>query len=392
MRSQVLPYLRGLAKAGVATELITFERGGEFPDGEFPRSRWHAVRARPGSSLLVKAMDILSGVALAMRQVLGRRATLIHARSYVPAAIALVVGALTRRPYVFDMRGFLGEEFVDAGYWTTTDVRFRAWRIADRLLLHRAAHIVVLTDAAARRLRTDPLYARWATNKDVTVIPCAVDLERFRPAADRDAVPTLVYSGSLAIAYDLDAMLRLYGYARELRPDLRFLFLNRDAHDAIRAAIARAHLESADILIRSASFDDMPALLAASHLGIILARPAISKSGSSPVKVAEYLACGLPVIASPDLADTDDLVRRYDAGAIVRPDDDASLRDGARSLVTLLADTARRANARRLAEAEFALETGVARYREVYRRVAAQRDGTSDAGGLGTKGGGSSST
>lgn len=365
----MLPYLRGLAEVGVTTELITYERGGEFPDGEFPRSRWHAVRARRGSSLLVKAIDVLAGVSLAIRLVFGRRATLIHARSYVPAAIALVVGALTHRPYVFDMRGFLGEEFVDAGYWTTKDIRFRAWRVADRVLLKRAAHIVVLTEAAARRLRSDPLYARWAAKKDVTVIPCAVDLARFHPLAVRDAVPTFVYSGSLAIAYDLDAMLRLYRYARELRPDLRLLFLNRDAHEAIRSAVSSAGLERADIVIRSASFDEMPRLIAAGHVGMVLARKAISKSGSSPVKVAEYLACGLPVVVSPDLGDTDALVRRYDAGVIVRPDDDRSLREGARSLVGLLDDDERRANARRLAETEFSLEIGVARYREVYRRV-----------------------
>src|SRR5207249_4350586 len=116
---------------------------------------------------------VLSGVVLTTSLVLRSGAQLIHARSYVPAAIALVAGILTRRPYVFDMRGWLGEEFVDAGYWTLDDVRFKAWRFAERLLLRRAAHIVVLTNAAAARLRSDPLYVPWARGKPVTVIPCA---------------------------------------------------------------------------------------------------------------------------------------------------------------------------------------------------------------------------
>jgi glycosyltransferase involved in cell wall biosynthesis len=321
---------------------------------------------------VVKAFDVLSGVVLTTTLVQRSGASLIHARSYVPAAIALATGILTRRPYVFDMRGFLGEEFVDAGHWTLDDVRFRAWRLAERLLLRRAAHIVVLTEAAAARLRTDPLYVPWAQGKPVTVIPCAVDLGRFVPRAERAAVPTLVYSGSVAIAYDLGAIVRLYLYAREREPRLRLLFLNRDAHERIQAAVRAGRAENADIVIRSATFDEVPALLAACHAGIVLARESLSKSGSSPVKVAEYLACGLPVIVSPRLGDTDELVRRYDAGVIVDPADDRSLRDGAAALIGLLNDPTRRANARRLAETEFALAVGVDRYREVYRQVAGE--------------------
>ena len=164
-------------------------------------------------------------------------------------------------------------------------------------------------------------------------------------------------------------MVGLYGHARALRPDLQLLFLNRDAQDAIHSAISAAGLDGADITVREASFTEMPDLLAACHVGLVLARDAISKSGSSPVKVAEYLACGLPVVVSPKLGDTDELIRRYDAGAIVGTDD-ASLRAAAASVVALLDDPVRRANARRLAEAEFALETGIARYRDVYRTVA----------------------
>lgn len=369
VRSQVLPYLRGLSADGVETDLITFERGGAFPEGEFPRSRWHGIEARRGSSLVAKAIDIATGALLLLTIVLRQRARVIHARSYVPAAIASIVAAITGRPYIFDMRGFLGEEYIDAGHWRPTDIRFRVLRVAERWMLRRAAHVVVLTEAAATRLRSDPLYAPAAASKAITVIPCAVDLERFRPAESRSATPTVVYSGSLGIAYDLDAMVRLYGYARALRPDLRLLFLNREAHKAIRAAIETAGLDGADIVVREATFDEMPKLVADCHVGLVLARDAISKSGSSPVKVAEYLACGLPVVVSPRLGDTDTLIARYDAGAVVATND-ASLRAGAASLVALLDDHARRANARRLAEEEFALATGIARYRSIYRSLA----------------------
>jgi glycosyltransferase involved in cell wall biosynthesis len=370
VRGQVLTYLRGLSADGIETDLLTYERGGPFPTGEFPRGRWHPIQARSGSSVVVKALDVLGGALLGVRVIASRRVRFTHARGYVPAALAAVLRLFTGRPYIFDMRGFLGEEYVDAGYWKPTELRFRLLRISERWLLRHAAHIVVLTHTAAARLRADPLYSESARGKPVTVIPCAVDLERFRPRDDRASVPTVVHSGSLGIAYDLPGMLRLYARARALRPDLRLLFLNRDAHDTIAAARTAAGLDDADIVIRSASFDEMPSLVGACHVGIICAFEAPSKSGSSPVKVGEYLACGLPVVSTPNLGDTDTLLARYDAGAIVRVDDDLAVDVAARALVGLLDDELRRRNARRLAETEFALESGVALYREVYRRMA----------------------
>src|SRR5258707_2710395 len=102
VRSQVLPYLRGLAERGIDVDLVTFERGEPaFPADEFPPERWHHVRARRGGSIAAKVVDVIAGVALVARLVRARRASLIHARSYLPATIAFAAGALTGRPFVF---------------------------------------------------------------------------------------------------------------------------------------------------------------------------------------------------------------------------------------------------------------------------------------------------
>src|SRR6184192_1745346 len=107
VRSQVLPYLRGLAARGVDTELVTFERGDPYPDGEFPKERWHPLRPRRGHGLLAKLADIVSGISLVAWLTVRSRRDLLHARSYLPAAIVAVPAFLLRRPFIFDMRGFL---------------------------------------------------------------------------------------------------------------------------------------------------------------------------------------------------------------------------------------------------------------------------------------------
>jgi glycosyltransferase involved in cell wall biosynthesis len=369
VRSQVLPYLVGLREAGYEIHLLTFERGAVEPGARPAVDGWYPIAPRRGRHLLAKVLDIGAGAVVALRVARRHRIGVLHARSYLPAAIAWIVWRLTGTRFVFDMRGFLGEEYVDAGLWTERDVRYRALRVAERRLLRDAAEIVVLTERAADRLRTDPLYAPSARGTPISVVPCAVALDRFRPRSPRRRDPTLVYSGSLGMWYLIDEMVRVYAYARELVPDLRLLVLNRDEPSLVRAALARCGVREDGVEVRGASYDEMPDLLAGSHVGIALLKQVASKIGSSPIKVAEYLACGLPVVVNAALGDSDALVRSYGAGHVMDSYTDADLRVAGAAVARLITDEQARANARRLAEDVFDVRAAVRVYLGVYERV-----------------------
>lgn len=372
VRSQVLPYLRTMAERhDVHTRLITFERGGTFPDGEFPRGHWIAIHARRGSGLVAKVLDVVAGVVATARAVVGDRAQLIHARSYVPAAIACVVGLVTRRPYVFDMRGFLGDEYREVGYWTSRDLRYRALRLAERPLLRRAAGIVCPTSEAERRLRSE--YAAETRGTPVVVLPSMVDLQRFRPLEQRAADPTLVYSGTLGSWYMLDEMLRVYAAARSRVPDLRFLIVSRSDPSLVAEAVRRTGIDAAGVSLRPAAFNVMPGILGIAHVGIALVRQVRSKLSASALKVAEYLACGLPVIVNVGLGDIGAQVQLARAGHVVPDYADAALRQAGDAVVALLEDEGARRRARSLAEAEYDLREGARRYVELYRLAVAGR-------------------
>lgn len=366
VRSQVLPYLRLLSLRGHEIDLVTFERGDPYPDGEFPRDRWHPLRPRGGRRLFAKLLDITLGVWVVGLLARRRRAAALHARSYVPAAICSVVAQLFRLPYIFDMRGFMGEEYVDAGIWHRGDVRHRALRFAERHILRSAARIVVLTHAAARRLRTDPLYRAEVRSREVAVIPCAVDLERFQPNDLRYPVPTVVYSGSLGMWYMLDEMLRVYAHAREIESCLRFVFLNRNEHALIRAAWSAARLPPDAIEVRACDFGQVPRELARCHVAIALLQQVPSKIGSSPIKIGEYLACGLPVVVNQGLGDSDDQIRNARAGHVVPSYDERSLTVAGAALVGLIRDKDVRSRARALAESIFDVGAGAEAYDRVY--------------------------
>jgi glycosyltransferase involved in cell wall biosynthesis len=173
----------------------------------------------------------------------------------------------------------------------------------------------------------------------------------------------------------LDEMLAVYARARALVPGLRFLIVTRSDPAIVRGAVRRAGLDGAPIVSRPAGYSEMPGLLGRSHVAIALVRQAPSKLGASALKVAEYLACGLPVVLNAGLGDADGLVARYSAGHVVVSYSSDDLERAARAVAALIADERGRASARRLAEEHFDLAVGVERYRSLYAHVIAGRSG-----------------
>lgn len=64
-------------------------------------------------------------------------------------------------------------------------------------------------------------------------------------------------------------------------------------------------------------YSDMPKYLSAADIGIIIREHHIVNKVASPIKFAEYLACGLPVIANDGVEQIVDVVQTYDVGTIV---------------------------------------------------------------------------
>lgn len=323
-------------------------------------------------------MDAARGVVRLVALIRRHDADLIHARSYLPAAMAAVAGFLTRRPFIFDMRGFLGDEYVESEHWKVRSARYLLLRVAEKILLRGAAEVVVLTEQADQRLRAMPAYAPHVRGKPITVVRCVVDLDRFYPVADRDPLPTLVYSGSLGTWYLLDEMLRVYARAREHLPALRMVLFNRTEHELIRRGVRAHAIPEGSVEIRAADPEEMPRLLARAHVGIALLRQVPSKLASSAVKVAEYLASGLPVIVNTGHGDIDDLVRRYGAGHVMGSYSDEEIRRAGRAVAQLVSDPVARSNARRLAEDEYDLRDGIDRYDAIYRRLTAARSNATE--------------
>jgi len=384
-QSQVVPYLRGLVRAGWVIDLVAFEPAAADEDkirdvvahlrDDGINYIWSRRRASHGLS--AKAADATEALGRALSRALVHRPRIVHARSYLPGAVAKVVATLVPGArFIFDCRGLVGEEYIDFAHWTREDVRYRLVKRYEKVLFGRADAVVTLTQSLRDWLRTERLISSHTL---VEVIPCCADLDRFRPdalnraaarsrlgAADRFV---LTYSGSLGSYYCDEELATLFSFIRRRRPAQLAVFTRGDT-DRLRAALVREGVADDDVWIGAVEPQDMPKMLAGADAAASLIQPWFSKIASSPTKCAEYLGVGLPVVANRGVGDMDALVASspamVDAGRMSRDELDRA----AETVIARAGQPEVPAEARRLAVAEFDLEkVGVSRYLRLYEKL-----------------------
>jgi glycosyltransferase involved in cell wall biosynthesis len=208
----------------------------------------------------------------------------------------------TQNPFAAPMLGHLGEQWVIYDVtddWTVlegTSPRFIARaQVGDALLTRRADCVIACSPY---------LYTRKQIRNPRTVlIPNGVDVEHYRgvgapdtPVAPRIAAlphPILGYTGSLHEArLDLDLVCALAA----ARPDVSLvfvgpIFLPQRAQERLRR-FANIHL------LGPVPYREIPAYMQGCNALMIPHRVSEFTESLNPIKVFEYLAAGLPVVAT----------------------------------------------------------------------------------------------
>ncbi len=188
---------------------------------------------------------------------------------------------------------------------------------AERFALRRADAVVSIGRRLAR-LR------RLQSRRPVHLISIGVDPLRFAPAPEAPRPPRLIYVGQLVDWAGLEAMIDAFPRVRAL-PHAAFLIVGDGLPayvDTLRARIRALGLDSAVTLHGRCDPADLPRLLAASSAGFAASAPNLFRRYARPLKVLEYMAAGLAVIAT-ERTEAGWLVNRASCGVAVSHHSDA---------------------------------------------------------------------
>ena len=116
-----------------------------------------------------------------------------------------------------------------------------------------------------------------------------------------------IYAGSLGPQYCLPEMLEIFKKKTEYQ-ESRFLILTGNTSFATENIPTEL---ASKIIIKSVPSDEVPFYLNAADCSFALRQPTHSMQGVAPVKLGEYLLCGLPVIASKGIGDTEEILKYF---------------------------------------------------------------------------------
>lgn len=249
------------------------------------------------------------------------RPSAIIARNVIAANMALKVrGKSSVKRVCFDGRGAIAAE------WHEYDVTVvESWK---REITDLESRAVIETDF--RIAVTEKLVDYWHEKYGYSdgrhvVIPCTLNSD-FKPhtieedeknrarallgIAAEDTV--LVYSGSISGWQSFPTVYKyLSPFLKKIKSN-KIVFLSRQEENISK-------LESefpGQILRKWVNHEEVPGVLAACDMGILIREQSVTNRVAAPTKFAEYLSAGLPVIISENIGDYSAFVKTNNCGII----------------------------------------------------------------------------
>jgi glycosyltransferase involved in cell wall biosynthesis len=378
-QSQIFPYLRGLA-TGFSITLISFEKPGDWADQQACCQllqqcgqlglRWIPLRFRAQPRPWAPALAIPQLGLVALWQWRHRQQpALVHARSYVPAAIALVLHRLTGVPFIFDMRALWPEELITAGHLRRGSLLHRALLWLERRCLKEASGVVSLTHAAVTHLQGT--YPCEMGGQRLVVIPTCADLQRFQPSELPPSSPLVIGCIGTVLSgwFLIDWLRAFFDAVARADPTAHFELISRDSPDSILNALNPSPAWRGHLHIEAAHPTQMPAIVQRHNASVMFFTGGLSKLGSSPTRMAEVLGCGRPVVANPGVGDVEPVIRQHRVGVLARGAKATEMDACVAELLALLRDPELTHRCRRTAKEMFSLDVGTAAYRQLYADI-----------------------
>jgi glycosyltransferase involved in cell wall biosynthesis len=291
--------VRGLQAKGIEVLVTTFPTGNDPPGVNTRRAMAvPGVRARAlGPSYGRPALDLML-LATTVRAVRGFKPQIIHAHLHEGIFIGTVARQITGIPFVADLQGSLQAELVDHRFLSQSGAAAGAVASLERWLVQRPDKLVASCAAVLPML-----VAQGALPNRIVSLPDGADLEHFKPMpADRalraelglEGKQVVVFLGVLTPYQGVDALIDSIPDVINAVPDAHFLIMGYPNEERYRARIAAQDLQRSVTLPGRIPYQDAARWLS---LGDVAVSPKQSLTEANG-KLLNYMACGLPVVAT----------------------------------------------------------------------------------------------
>lgn len=326
----VLPHVRILASLPQVQEVVLacVERGvkrtlpnrPEFHKVNYVPLHWNQDGLGPFGQIIANQK-----VKQQLRSLLNQQPfDLVIARSTMAGDLVYSACIQHKIPYVIESLEPHTDYMVEAGVWSAGGLKARYMRRSEQRQLRYAFALLPLSRAYAAALRSAS-----GVTAPIHVMPCCVDFDRFtfqferRQAMRRElgcapAELIGVYVGKFGGIYMQKDALNWFQYLFKTEPGFRLLILSGDP-DSVLALFRESGIPMSRTTVLRSPPERVPDYLWAADVAFSLHLPTPSKLGISPIKNAEYLAAGLPVLSPVGIGDDPMYLEENGLGVVLSP-------------------------------------------------------------------------
>jgi glycosyltransferase involved in cell wall biosynthesis len=340
-QSQVIPYLKGLSAKGYKIIIISCEKRDRFEKQKKTIKKilyvnnidWHPVPYSRLPSVFSKQFNLSLINTKANLICSEEKPDIVHCRSYMAALIGLKLKKRYGTKFIFDMRGFWADERVDGGIWKLNNILhsriYKFFKKKEIEFLLNSDKTICLTTQAMDEIRS---WQQLNGKKiPIQVIPCCADLQLFNlkniNKAEKEKLKQklqinetdfiISYLGSIGTWYMLDEMLDFFKRLLDKKTNSKFLFITQDDKSLILQKAKEKQISREKIIIHSANRNEVPIYISLSDISIFFIKPLYSKKASSPTKMGEIMALGVPIITNKGIGDDDQIIGESGAGMLI---------------------------------------------------------------------------
>jgi glycosyltransferase involved in cell wall biosynthesis len=285
---------------------------------------WHPMPYRGGKFILFKKLWNFISLFFKIWGIKRREKTkVIVGFLAIAGGYAYIISRILRLKlmvFCFEPHSLYMKEF---GIWSGNSLKYKILSKVEHLQATRADYVTGPT------IHTIELLKEWKSSAKLFRVPISVDTEKFTfSTKDRQRIRTqynipedryaLLYLGKFNGIYYKEKEVAEF-CKRLVDFDSRiFIFtISPTPSEEVEKAYLEAGLASSDFLVlNKIPYDEIEGYISACDMGMVAIPPLDSQKYRTPVKIGNYLACGIPFLLNRGIADDDIMAEEENVGVV----------------------------------------------------------------------------
>lgn len=284
---------------------------------------WYPLHYHSGSFLLLKKLyDFVLATWVVVKIRWQHKPRLIMSFANAAASIGILLSGILRTKHLVFSYEPHSEFLVDFGIWKKSSLKYKVLSRLEQLAGKRSDYLLTGTRFMAEDL------AKSGSKARIYRAPSAVDdtvfkhipsaRQRIRERLKLGSRIAVMYAGKFGGIYYEREIPLFFKALSEISDDYYFIVLSPSDHIQVKSLFDGAGLSPDKYYLEMANgAAEMAEWNSAADIGLTAIPPLPHQRYRSPVKVGEYLMCGLPIITCSGVSEDDEVTLKHKVGVVV---------------------------------------------------------------------------